>query len=56
MFACKGGGEKVRKDLKKFFTTVAIKSVEKIAIQKANSNCLGLLYEPKRPIEAIKKR
>lgn len=45
----------MQKSLKKFFATVTIKSVEKIAIQKANSNCLGLLYEPKRPDGAIKK-
>lgn len=31
------------------------KSVEKIAKKRANSNCGGLMYEPKRPEKLVRK-
>lgn len=34
---------------------VVIKVLEKVAVKKANSNCFGLMYEPKRPVNIIKK-
>lgn len=31
------------------------KAIEFVAIKKANSNCLGLMYEPKRPEKIVKR-
>ena len=31
------------------------KSVEAVAEKKANANCFGFMYEPKRPEKLVKK-
>ncbi len=30
-------------------------TVEKVAYKKANTNCLGVMYEPKKPAKLLKK-
>lgn len=35
--------------------TLIAKSVEKFARKRANSNCGGLMYEPKRPEKLVRK-
>lgn len=30
-------------------------AIEYVAVKKANANCLGLMYEPKRPENIVKK-
>lgn len=38
--------------LKKVTKTV----IEYVAVKKANANCLGLMYEPKRPEKIVNKK
>ena len=40
---------------KKPTVDVIVNIVEKFAIKKANSNCLGFLYEPKKPKKIVEK-
>lgn len=30
--------------------------IEYVALKKANANCLGLMYEPKKPKSLVKKQ
>lgn len=38
---------------KDFLSKVVALCAEKVAVKKANSNCAGLMYEPKRPANLL---
>lgn len=39
----------MKKNLKNKILTTASKTIELFAQKKANANCFGLMYEPKKP-------
>lgn len=41
---------------KKRLTAALKKTIECVALKKANANCLGLMYEPKKPEKLIKQK
>lgn len=43
------------RDKKNLVVPFLIRIVEKEAVIKANANCYGLLYEPKRPESLVKR-
>lgn len=50
------GGIIMVRDFKKQIASVSIKSIEKFANKKANSNCFGVMYEPKRPKSLVRTK